>query len=221
MTRVLLIDDHRSFRDAVGYLIDGQSDMRVAGSAGSLAEALPFLDETDVALVDLGLDHENGLDVVKEISTRRRGQTSIVVLTASRRQIDFALAVANGAAGMLHKSVNIDDILATIRRLASGEAILSPAEMVELLRLAGQQRTRDWEAQGRISQLTKRELAVLEALSQGLSDKSIADQLNISHETVRSHMVNILGKLGVDSRLQAVLFAVRNGVVSVEPGPVK
>ena len=105
--------------------------------------------------------------------------------------------------------------MAGLRRLDRGEHLLSPAETIELLRLVGQQRERDRSAKEAAGRLTKRECEVLQSLADGLSDAEIAQRLHVSRETVRTHMVNLLQKLGLDSRLQALVFAVRQGLVKL------
>jgi RNA polymerase sigma factor (sigma-70 family) len=139
----------------------------------------------------------------------------VLVLTASANPRDLARVVEAGAAGTLHKSVGLREIVAGVRRLAAGESLFSPQEMLALLRQAGEQREQDREAQAAFARLTPREHEVLRAVAEGLSDKEIAQRLSLRADTVRTHMTNILGKLGVDSRLQAVLLALRHGIVSL------
>ncbi len=101
------------------------------------------------------------------------------------------------------------------RRLAEGETLLSQEELIELLRLAGQSREEEREARASIEQITPREREVLQALAEGLSNKEIAAKLHVSVDTERTHMMNILNKLNVHSRLQALLFAARHGIVEI------
>jgi DNA-binding NarL/FixJ family response regulator len=116
---------------------------------------------------------------------------------------------------VLHKSVETADILGAVRRLAAGELSLSRHELLELLDMASHQHAEDQARQLARRQLTARERQVLQALAEGLSDKEIAERLSLSHQTARNHMLNILGKLGVHSRLQALVVAVRQGLVTV------
>jgi len=102
-----------------------------------------------------------------------------------------------------------------VKRLRAGEALLSPDEVIEMLRMVSRQRQEQLEAQRAIDRLTRREREVLQALAEGLDSKDIADKLHITVETERTHMVNILNKLGVHSRLQALVFAARNGIVEI------
>jgi DNA-binding NarL/FixJ family response regulator len=101
------------------------------------------------------------------------------------------------------------------RRLGEGETLLSQEELIALLRLAGQSREEEREARASIEQITPREKEVLQALAEGLSNKEIAAKLHVSVDTERTHMMNILNKLGVHSRLQALLFAARHGLVEI------
>jgi DNA-binding NarL/FixJ family response regulator len=128
----------------------------------------------------------------------------------------MARAVELGAAGVLHKSVRAGEVIDAVRRAAQGEHLFTQQEIEELLRLAAQRREEDRAADFALRQLTAREMEVLQSLSEGLSDKLIAQRLHVSTETVRSHMVRILSKLDVNSRLQALVFAVRHGVIEIK-----
>ena len=136
-------------------------------------------------------------------------------MSASPEPARFAPAVEAGASSVLHKAAAISDIVGAVRRLKAGEALLSPDEIVEMLRMVSRKRQEEYEAQKAIDRLTPRERQVLQALSEGLDSKEIARKLNITVETERTHMVNILNKLGVHSRLQALVFAARHGVAEI------
>jgi DNA-binding NarL/FixJ family response regulator len=215
MIRVLLVEDHASFRQALAFMLERESDITVVGQAGSLAEARRLLAGVDVAVLDLELPDGNGMVLIEELrAANPHGR--VLILTASADQGDLARVIELGAAGTLNKSVGAGEIVTAIRRLSAGETLFSPGEIVELLRLAGRQRERTREAQLALDRLTRREHEVLQALAAGLTDKEIARRLHISAETVRTHMVNLLAKLGVESRLQAVVFAARHGAVKFE-----
>jgi DNA-binding NarL/FixJ family response regulator len=214
MIRVVLVDDHAAFREALALVLECEPDITVVGQAGSPDEAQPLLAGADVALVDLRLADADGLDLLTDIRAVNPHCSGLVV-TASATQSDQARAIERGAAGLVHKSAPVEEIVEAVRRLAAGERLFSPQEMTKLLRLAARQRDEWHEAQAAVARLTPREREVLQLLSEGLSDKDIAHRLVVSVETVRSHMVNLLGKLDVQSRLQAVVFAVRHGVVEI------
>ena len=214
MTRVLLVEDHLSFRQALAFMLEREPDLEVVGQAGTLAEARGQLEGVDVAVIDLDLPDGDGLDVVPALRAASP-RAAVLVLTGSANPRDLARVVEAGAAGSLHKSVGLQQIVTGVRRLAAGESLFSPAEMVELLRQAGEHREQDREVQATFARLSPREHQVLRAVAEGLSDKEVAERLQVRPDTVRTHMTNILGKLGVDSRLQAVLLALRHRVVSV------
>ncbi len=216
-TRILLVEDHASFRQALAFMFEREGEFVVAGQAGTLAEARAFLrevpDGVDVAVVDLTLPDGDGFGLIEELSSRPDVVT--LVLSASLEPTRFARAVEAGASGVLHKSAPIGEIVDAVRRLRAGEALLSPAEVVQMLRMISRKRQEEYEARRAIGRLTPRERQVLQALGEGLDSKDIAQKLHITVETERTHMVNILGKLDVHSRLQALVFAARHGLVEI------
>jgi len=215
--KVLLVEDHTVFRQALALLLQREPDICFVGQAGSLAEARRVLAEVpdiDAALIDLALPDGDGADL---ITTLRASQPrcATLVLTASADWRDRARAIEVGAAGVVHKSAGLQEIIGKLRRVAAGETLLTPAELVELLRRVDHQRAQARTQQAVLEQWTVRERQVLQVLAEGLSDKEIAARLDLSTETVHKHMGNILGKLAVSSRLQAVLWAVRQGLAAI------
>jgi DNA-binding NarL/FixJ family response regulator len=213
--RVLLVDDHASFRQPLAFILEREPDITVVGQAGTLAEARGLLHGVDIAVIDLALPDGNGMELIKELH-RASPQSQALVLTGRGDPVEYARAVEAGAAGVLQKAVGIGDVVEAVRRLHAGASLLSPQETIAMLRLAAQQREHEREALAAASRLTPREREVLQGLAVGLGDKEIAQRLYISTETARTHMVNILAKLGVDSRLQALVFAVRHGLVTIQ-----
>jgi DNA-binding NarL/FixJ family response regulator len=136
-------------------------------------------------------------------------------VTASLDRAEHARAIEAGAAGVLHKTISVDEIMDTTRRLTARETLISPEVLMDTLVLAEQSREEEREARASIEQLTRREMQVLKALAEGLTNKEIADRLHMSVDTERTHMMNILSKLGVHSRLQALLFAARYGLIEL------
>jgi len=167
-----------------------------------------------VAVCDLALPDGDGFDLIEELAVND-GKVITLVLSASLEPARFARAVEAGASGVLHKAAAIGDIVEAVKRLRAGEALLSPDEVIEMLRMVSCQRHEELEAQKAIDRLTRREREVLQALGEGLDSKDIAEKLHITVETERTHMVNILNKLDVHSRLQALVFAARNGLVEI------
>ena len=217
MIRVLLLEDHASFRQALALIIEREPDFSVVAQAGSLAEARALLpQDVDVAVVDLSLPDGEGRTVITALH-RASPRTRVLVLTASLDPVQRAQAVEAGAAGVLHKAAALDEIVSAVRRLGAGEWLFAPHELVEMLRFVSRHRDQQQEATLLLQQLTPREREVLQALATGLDSKQIAQRLYITVETERTHMVNILSKLGVHSRLQALVFALRHGAVAIPP----
>src|SRR5215204_7349786 len=158
MQRVLLIEDHASFRQTLAFVFDEEPEFEVVAQAGTLAEARTAMDglEADLGVIDLTLPDGEGTELIGELR-EANPDFAALVLTASLDRAEYARAVEAGAAGVLHKSADVDEILDSTRRLAAGETLLSPQELVELLRLAGQSREVEREAQASIEQLTRRE----------------------------------------------------------------
>lgn len=214
MIRVVLVDDHTAFRQALAFMIDRDPEMTVIGDAGSVIAARPMMRDFDIAVIDLDLDGGDGVDLIEE-GRFRNPSGAVLVLTGSRDPLEMARAIDAGAVGVLHKSAGVAGITDAIRRMSAGEQVLDPADAVELMRYLGRHREEMHGAEARIGRLTPREREVLAALALGLSDSNIGRHLGISTETVRTHMVNILGKLEVESRVQALLFALRHGLVEL------
>ena len=158
--------------------------------------------------MDLDFPNGHGLDILGEIYERNPGAAA-VILTGSIRPESRALAVAAGAAGFLHKSTSVGEIVSAIRNIASGQSLFSPAEAMALIREAAQHHANIQARLRTLDQLTPRERDVLRALACGLDNQAIADRLCLSTATVRTHVVHVLEKLNVDSRLQAALVAGR------------
>src|SRR5215210_3961663 len=216
MQRILLVEDHASFRQTLAFVFDQQPEFEVVAQAGTLAEARQEMSgfEADLGVIDLSLPDGEGTELIEELR-EANPHFAALVLTASLDRAEHARAVEAGASGVLHKSADVDEILDATRRLGEGETLLSQDELVALLRLAGQNREEELEARASIEQITPREREVLQTLAEGLSNKEIAAKLHMSVDTERTHMMNILNKLGVHSRLQALLFAARHGIVEI------
>jgi DNA-binding NarL/FixJ family response regulator len=218
IAHLLLVEHHLSFRTAIAFMIDREPDLCVSAHAGSIAEARELLPEAtgqiDVALVGLHLPDGNGIELV-ELIHARHPHCQIIALTSLEDRREHANAIASGAAGVLHKSVSIEEIVAAIRRAHRGQSLHPPDELIALLRLATQYRAEEQVARASLERLTPRERQILMALADGLSDKEIAARLHVSVNTVAAHMVSVLGKLGVHSRLQAVLLAIKHGIVTL------
>lgn len=213
---IFLVEDHASFREAMSITIAHQPDMHVVAEAGTFAGAQASLTTgIDVALLDLDLPDGNGADLIQPLH-KICPAAHVLVLTASAARLDVARAVNRGAAAVLHKSVSLNEVVTAVRRLGAGEWLISPAALAKIAREARLEQDRRDGDERRLQLLTRREQDVLRLLGEGLADRQMAERLHVSRETVHSHMVNLLDKLGVESRLQALIFAIRTGVVSLD-----
>jgi PAS domain S-box-containing protein len=212
--RVLLVEDHASVRQAIAAAFERETGFEVVGQASSLAEARTMLAEVDVAILDLGLPDGDGADLVEEIrNLNPRAQA--LVLSATLDRADVARAVASGAAAVLHKTAELDQLVQAVRRLRAGEALLPPEEVIELLRFAEREEERERAERVDADTLTPREREILQLLADGLGTQTIAERLHISVRTQRNHLTNIFAKLGVHSQLQALVFALRYDIVQL------
>jgi DNA-binding NarL/FixJ family response regulator len=217
--RIAVVDDHDTFREPLAFMLEREPDLTVVARPRSLSEARGVLESAelavDVAIVDLNLPDGSGADFIKELrGSRPRAKALVLSATADRKHL--ATAIEAGAAGVMHKSAPMGDLVEAVRRLQAGEQLLSQQEVIEALRFLTRERESNREAQLASEKLTPREREVLQALAEGSSDKEIARRLHVGEGTVHSHVANILSKLEVSSRLQALVFAVRHGVVTIE-----
>jgi DNA-binding NarL/FixJ family response regulator len=214
MTRLLLVDDHASFRQALAFLLSREPDMEVVGQAGTVAEAAAMDANAHVAAVDLELPDGTGEAVIEALRVRNPG-LAVFVLTASVNRVRFARAVEAGAAGVVQKNVGVPEIVAAIRKIRDGEPLMSAREVLDLMQLATRERVQRARSDEIRSRLTPREREILQALAEGHGNKEIARRLHITVETQRTHMVNILTKLEAHSQLQALVQALRHDIVEI------
>jgi DNA-binding NarL/FixJ family response regulator len=175
VVRVLLGEDHAIFRELFASAFDHEPGFEVVAQAGTLAEARQALEDlgeggVEVAVLDLRLPDGDGTDLIGELHARNPHGVALV-LTASLDLAVYARAVRAGAAGVMHKSASVGEVMDAIRRLPAGEALLSQREAVELLRLADRERAEGREARWAFEELTSREKDVLEALAEGMGER--------------------------------------------------
>lgn len=201
---VMCVDDHRLVREGLGHIINRQPDMRVVASAGSGEEAVELFKQLspDVTLMDLQLDGMSGVEAIQEIH-RINATAKIVVLTMYQGDEDIYRAVAAGAANYLLKDSLSDELVRVVRQVHAGERRILPDLEARLAERATN------------PTLTKREIQVIELISQGMRNKEIAASLGISEETVHVHVRNLLGKLKVNDRSGAISVAVRRGIIHI------
>jgi len=212
---VVLVEDHTSYAQALAAVIELTDDIEVVGRAQSADDAAEVLAQhaPDVAVVDLDLPGASGVDVLDALRDRQAG-TAAVVLTALIDEAELGRAVEAGAAAVLHKSVDVTELLDVVRRVADGGTVLAAGPTSSWLRALAAERERTWMARTIRDTLTPRETEILQLLAAGHGSDAIAAQLVISADTVQTHVRNLLGKLGVGSRLEAVTLALRMGIIT-------
>jgi two-component system nitrate/nitrite response regulator NarL len=206
--QVLLVDDHTLFRKGLAELLEQSGGIRIAGMAANGDDALAALDrlQPDVVITDLNMPPQGGLALLRLI--RSRGWTKpVLVLTVSDAEEDLADVMRSGAQGYLLKDMEPEDVVDAVHRAMRGETVVAPSMTLKLVRLlqGGGQGAAKVDA---LDQLTPREREILDYLAQGLSNKAIARELDISHDTVKLHVRHILAKLNLTSRVEAAVFAV-------------
>jgi DNA-binding NarL/FixJ family response regulator len=207
--KVLVVDDHEVLRSGLRALFEG-TDIKVAGEASNGKDGLRLANEkaVDVVVLDVRMPDLDGLNVLGRIKLDRP-QLPVLMLSTYDNPTYVARAVALGAAGYLLKGADGQDIVAAIRKAATGQAIWTREE---LRRVTGALATPRTASEVEVP-LTQRESEVLRQLALGLTNKEIAQALNISYETVKEHVQHILRKIGVTDRTQAAVWAVRKKLV--------
>jgi NarL family two-component system response regulator LiaR len=214
--RVLIADDHALVRMGIRALIGTEPDMQLVAEATNGAEAirLALAHPPDVILLDLVMPQTDGIEAIRRIREHQPG-ARILVLTSFATDDKLFPAIKAGALGYLLKDSRPEDLIRAIRQVHQGESSLHPAiarrVLEELARPSHQQPTTD--------PLTARELEVLRLVARGLSNDDIARELVISEPTVRTHVSNVLSKLQLASRTQAALYALREGLASLDDVP--
>ena len=211
--RVLLVDDHAVVRAGLRLFLADQADLEVVGEADDGASAVAQAQELvpDVVLMDLRMPRLDGIEATRQIRAALP-QTAVVVLTTYTDTANVGQAIAAGAIGYVPKDVPPPELAATIREAAHGMLHLAPAVQRTLLQAIAAPR----DAEPDPKELTEREREVLVLLAEGRSNKEIARQLHVSSRTVQGHVGHVLGKLGLVSRTQAAIYAMRHGLAPAQ-----
>ena len=210
---VLLVEDHAVVREATAEIVDHQPDMRVVGQAGTGEEAVSLARKTTphVIVMDIAMPRLNGLEATRQI-VAERPDCRVLALTAHEEDRYIIQLLEAGAKGYLPKTASLDELLEAIRTVARGESVLPPTVAAVVVRHLAGKEVSDEPTQP----LTDRELEVLRLAAQGLTNYDIAQQLTISVRTVEAHLTHAYNKLGVGSRTEAVVHAIRQGWVQPE-----
>ena len=216
---LLIADDHRLLTDSLAMVVEGESDIElVSDPVDDPAAAIDLVraHRPDVVLMDVSFKGAlmNGFDATRRIKETSPA-TNVIIMTASDDESSLVQGVESGAAGFLNKTEAVDEVLDAVRGAAEGEVLIDPVMLSRALQHVAKDREEQRRAGQLLGQLTERELEVLRLLAQGIRNDGIAEQLFISQQTVQTHVRNILAKLRVHSKLEAVSFAVRHGAVQV------
>ena len=209
--KVLLVDDHSVVRQGLRMFLNLEEGLEVVGEAENGAEALERIGELqpDVVLMDLMMPVMDGIEAIEKAKSQYP-DVELVALTSVLEDRSVVKAVKAGAIGYLLKDTEAEELCKSIKAAAAGKVQLSPEASTRLMKAL--------QSGDPLEELTERELETLKALSQGKSNKDIADELFVTEKTVKTHVSNVLSKLGGKSRTQAALYAWQTGLV--KPGAV-
>ena len=205
MIRLLLVDDHEIVRRGLRELLEAEGDLEVVAQAGSLDEALVLdIANVDVAVLDVRLPDGSGVDLCRQLRTERP-ELGCLMLTSFADNEALNASVLAGARGYVLKNVRGDELITSIRRVANGEMLLTTDQVERARERLRRQITEDI----RIESLSPQEHRILDLLSEGLSNREIADVMFLAEKTVKNYVSNLLAKLGFQRRTEAALFAQR------------
>jgi DNA-binding NarL/FixJ family response regulator len=214
--RVLLVDDEELVRSGFRLILDSEPDIEVVGEAGNGAEAVEMARklEPNVILMDIQMPEMDGLEATRQIVALGHEETLRVLILTTFEVDEYVYeALRAGASGFLLKRTPAADLVAAVRVVAAGEALLSPSVTRRLIRQFAQRPASAGPDASLLSELTEREREVLALIAHGLSNAEIAEQLVLTEGTVKTHIKRIFMKLGLRDRTQAVIFSYDVGLV--------
>jgi DNA-binding NarL/FixJ family response regulator len=216
--RVMICDDHALFRRGLIMVLESEDGIEVVAEAEDGADAVAKAEELapDVVLMDVRMPRVSGIEATRSIADSVP-TAKILMLTVSDEEDDLYDAIKAGAAGYLLKEISIEEVATAIRAVVSGQSLISPSMASKLLsEFTNLAKKADERQSVPTPRLTDRELEVLKLVAQGMSNREIAGELYISENTVKNHVRNILEKLHLHSRMEAVVYAVREKILELE-----
>jgi DNA-binding NarL/FixJ family response regulator len=217
LIRILIADDHELFRRGLRMVLEDEDDIVVIDEAGDGQAAVDLAREhaPDVVVMDVRMPILSGIEAATRIKEEEPG-TRILMLTISDEEDDLYEAIKAGANGYLLKEISIDEIGSAVRSIHGGQSLISPSMASKLLdEFAAMVKKEEEKEQLPAPRLTPREMEVLRQVAQGLNNRDIAKALFISENTVKNHVRNILEKLHLHSRMEAVVYAVREKLLEI------
>ena len=215
--RVLVCDDHALFRRGLQMVLDQEADLELVGEASDGVEVVEKAQELmpDVILMDVRMPKRSGIEAAAAIKDVLP-HVKILMLTISDAEADLYEAIKAGASGYLLKEIPIDEVADAIRSVWAGQSRISPSMASKLLtEFAAISKASEEKPQVPTPRLTDREMEVLRLVAQGMNNRDIAKTLFISENTVKNHICNILEKLHLHSRMEAVVYAVREKMIEI------
>jgi DNA-binding NarL/FixJ family response regulator len=215
--RVMICDDHALFRRGLIMVLESEEGIEVVAEAEDGADAVAKAEELapDVVLMDVRMPRVSGIEATRSIADTVP-TAKILMLTVSDEEDDLYDAIKAGAAGYLLKEISIEEVATAIRAVVSGQSLISPSMASKLLsEFTNLAKKADERQSVPTPRLTDRELEVLKLVAQGMSNREIAGELYISENTVKNHVRNILEKLHLHSRMEAVVYAVREKLLDI------
>jgi DNA-binding NarL/FixJ family response regulator len=215
--RVMVVDDHALFRRGLDMVLSQEPDIELVGEASDGQEAIERAQELmpDVVLMDVRMPKRSGIEATARIK-ELMPHVKILMLTISDEEADLYEAIKAGASGYLLKEIPIEEVADAIRSVWAGQSRISPSMASKLLsEFAAMSKASEERAPVPSPRLTDREMEVLRLVAQGLNNREIAKQLFISENTVKNHVRNILEKLHLHSRMEAVVYAVREKMIEI------
>ncbi|MGH8902065.1 MAG: response regulator [Egibacteraceae bacterium] len=216
--RVIVADDHALFRRGLEMVLESEPDIEVVAEANDGDEVIALAEQhmPDLVLMDVRMPGRGGIEATQAIKDAVP-HTKILMLTISDEEEDLYDAIKAGANGYLLKEISIEEVAGAIRSVHMGQSLISPSMASKLLNeFAAMARKDEEKQQMPAPRLTDREMEVLTLVAQGLNNRDIAKQLYISENTVKNHVRNILEKLHLHSRMEAVVYAVREKLLEIK-----
>ncbi len=216
--RTMIVDDHALFRRGLEMVLEDEPDIELVGQASDGAEAVERAAEAlpDIVLMDIRMPRSSGIEACRAMKAAAPS-TKIIILTISDEEADLFEAIRAGASGYLLKDIPLDEVADTVRAVHGGQSLINPSMagklLTEFAALAKRDEQEERAEELPAPRLTEREMQVLKLVARGMNNRDIAKELFISENTVKNHVRNILEKLQIHSRMEAVMVAVREKLI--------